>query len=141
MRRNVQRLEVVKIVLDFRPLLDSETHLGKQGFDALHGARYRVQATAALAASRQGNIDFFAGQLRLQFCLFQLGFFGFQPLLHLLLGLVDLLTRRLALVAGQAAECFQQGSEFAFFAEVVYPYGVERLQIISRIDFSLRFCR
>ena len=72
MRRYVQRLEVVEVVLDLGPFGDVETELAEHFLDAAHGQRDRMQAAAIDAAPRQGDIDCFAQQLRLDLGLAEL---------------------------------------------------------------------
>ena len=53
---NIQRLEIVKIVFDFRAVGHFKAHAVKQLDNALQGKGNRMQAAAALAAAGQGNV-------------------------------------------------------------------------------------
>ena len=55
--RDVERLEVVPVVLDFGPFLDREARVAEQRLDATARARDRVQAARLLPAPRQGDVD------------------------------------------------------------------------------------
>jgi hypothetical protein len=56
-RGNVERLEVVVVVLDLGPRHDRVTGAGEDLFDAQHRLGDRVQPAAALASPRQSDVD------------------------------------------------------------------------------------
>ena len=55
--RDVQRLEVMKVILDLRPLGDLEARTPENLLDAQTRLRDRVQSAGALAPSGQRDID------------------------------------------------------------------------------------
>ncbi|KAG1487456.1 hypothetical protein G6F52_014184 [Rhizopus delemar] len=71
-RREVQRLEVVPVILDLRPFRQLVAQAAEDAGDALQGAGDRVQAGAIAIAARQGDVDGFGRQARIQCRVFQL---------------------------------------------------------------------
>ena len=65
-RGDVERLEVVPVVLDFGTVLDREAGVAEQRLDAPARAGHRVQAAGLLAAARQRHVDAARGQLALE---------------------------------------------------------------------------
>ena len=61
--RDVQRREIVKILLDMRPLGDDEPHLAKDRDDLVDRLADRVNAAGLARLHRQGDIGALAGKL------------------------------------------------------------------------------
>ena len=104
---DVQRFEIVKIVLDLGTLGDVETEFAEHRIDAVHRERYRVQAAGRLAPPRQSDIHRFASQLSGDRGIRQRRLARFDLFLHPLLGAVDRLAGRGPLLGRQLAEVFQ----------------------------------
>ncbi len=87
--RDVQGLEIVKIVFDFRPVRHFETHSVKEFDHTLQGQGYGMQAAAFLSASGQGNVEGFGGKSGLQLGFVEGIAFGIKsrlkPVLHSLI--------------------------------------------------------
>jgi hypothetical protein len=103
-RREVERLEVVPVVLDLRTVGQLVAEPGEDVDDPLERAADRVQPAAAAVAPRQADVDRFAGQARLQRGLVERGLARGQGLRDPVAGAVDRLARGLALVGGQRAQ-------------------------------------
>jgi hypothetical protein len=61
--RNIERSEIVIIVLDFGAVGDIEPHLHEQGLEPLQRAGNRMRTALAYAASRERHIQCFTRQL------------------------------------------------------------------------------
>lgn len=53
----IQRLEIVIVILDFRPVRDSEPHGDENGLYFVHRLHHGVLCTAILAPARQREIQ------------------------------------------------------------------------------------
>ena len=62
--RQVQRLEIVVVTLDFRPLFDAVAHRHEDALDALHRDRQRMQMPQRLAPPGKRHVDLLACKLR-----------------------------------------------------------------------------
>jgi uncharacterized heparinase superfamily protein len=100
-RREVQRLEVVPVVLDLRPFRQLVAQPAEDAGDALQGAGDRMQAGAVAVAARQGDVDGFGGQACIQCRVFQQRLALAQRAGQRVAGLVDRFTGGLALVGRQ----------------------------------------
>ena len=87
--RNIQSIEVMIIVFDFWPGCHGKAKLTEETFDTVDGTGNRMQTAVFNAATRQGYINSFRCQTRIQRCAFQFSFTRIQRLLHLLLCFVD----------------------------------------------------
>src|SRR6185312_14109133 len=130
--REVERLEVVEIVLDLRTRGDLEARAAK---DLLHAqARQRdwMEPAALLAAARQRDVDAAGGELPLDIRPRQ----RLAPRLdgspHPLLGLVDPLAGRRPLGGREAAQGFQLLGEGALLPEPAYPCLIEAGEVRAR---------
>ena len=92
-RRDVQRLEVVKVILDLGPGRDLEARPGEDPLDAQARPGDGMDAAPLLATSRQGDIQGTAGELGPKRLLVQLGTARVERPLNRGLGLVDFLAR------------------------------------------------
>src|SRR5215813_4535185 len=114
--RDVQRVEVVEVVLDLRPVLDLVAHRDKDVFDRLPQQRDRMKVAPPYAASGQRYVNALFGQL------FGLSFRGETGLQFFDLGfdvifqLVEPLPRHATLIGRKIAERFHFGKDQAFFA-------------------------
>ena len=127
--RNIQRLEIVVVVLDLRPFRNGKSQRGKQRLDPPHGARDRMQATAHPPTPRQGHVDGFPDQLRIQGSRLQLPVAVFDCLLNLLFDPVDCLSGRRAFIRRQGSKLFELAGEQTLLAEVANPHRVQGSRI------------
>src|SRR5579863_3463386 len=93
-RREIERLEVVEIVLDLRPRGDLETGAAEDLLHAKARQSDRMQSAALLASTRQRDIDTAGGELALDLRPRQRLAPRLDGGLHTLLGLVDPLAGR-----------------------------------------------
>ena len=63
MRRDIERLEVMVVIFDFRPFNTLKTHRAKKLLHALNGSGNRMQSTDLNTPSRQGDVNRFRRQL------------------------------------------------------------------------------
>ena len=127
---NIQGLEVVVIVFDLGPLLHAVTGAGKNLFNTLQGAGYRVQATQVLATAWQGNINGFAGQPGFDGRLLEIRTAGIDSLFNLPLGFVDLLTGRRAFLCRELAQGLCLLGNYALLAEVFHANLIKCLKVV-----------
>ncbi len=137
-RREVQRLEVVPVVFDFRAFGQLVTQAAEDLGDALQGARYRVQATALAMTARQGDIDAFSGQACVQRSVFQQRLALSQGRGHRITRDVDRLTRRLALVGRQGAKLLEVGGDAAALAQQRNTQVFQRFRALRRSHIGQR---
>ena len=101
-RRDIERFEVVEVVLDLGSVRDLESEPREDLLHALEGAGDGVQPTPAAAPARQGDVDPIGGEALFERALVE----GAAPLgdarLQVLLGLVHGTTEVAALGRGAA---------------------------------------
>ena len=126
---DVQRLEVVPVVLDLRPLDDAEPQTEEHVDDLILHDRERMERARGRTAPRQGEIDEVVHQEGS-------GRLTGQPVARLLErgsedlpGLVDLLAQRPALVLGEGA---QAALHLAEGGPASHHRGLRRLEIVQR---------
>ena len=138
--REVQRGEVVPVILDVRALCHAEAHVAEDRGDLLENLHNRVQrALPRQRRGRQRQVDLFAHQLGLKG-------FGLQRALAAAHGVFDpglegiegraLL---LALFWRHGAQRAHQAGNPAFLAELGDAHGVQRVQAGRRLDGGQRF--
>ena len=87
--RNVQSIEVMIIVFDFRPGCHGKAKLTEETFDTVDGTGNRMQTAVFNATTWQRDINRFRRQTRIQCSAFQFRFTRIQRLLNLLFRFVD----------------------------------------------------
>ena len=122
---NVERLEVVEVILDLGPGRDLESRLHENALDAQSRAGHRMDAARFLTAPRQGHIDGAARELGIER-------FTIEPLATRLdrrvnddLGVVDLLSGRGPLLGRQLAECLELLGQQALLAKQTHAHLVQ----------------
>ena len=135
---DVEGLEVVVVVLDLRALGDTEAGVGEQALDTQQGAGNRVQATAGLAASGQGNVHPLGLQPGLQGLALQRTAALVDPGLELLLGLVDGLPGLGTLFLGQLTQGLELLGQQTALAEKAHAHRIQGRQIGGRVDTGRR---
>ena len=124
---NIQRLEIVKIVFDFRAVGHFKAHAVKQLDNALQGEGNRVQTAAALAAAGQSHIQGFGGQLGLQLGFVERIAAAIEGCLKPVFAFIDVGAHGFALVRAHLTQGFQQRVQFAGFAQIA---GFNQLQCV-----------
>ena len=121
-RRNIERLEIMKIILDFRTGGDLKSRLHEDPLDSQARASHRVQAARLLAAARQSHIDGARGKLGAQRLPLQAFAARLQGLVNRGLRFVDLLSGGRPLGGRQLAQAFELLREQALLAEKPYSH-------------------
>jgi hypothetical protein len=116
-RRDVQRAEIVEVVLDLGARHRREALLGEQPLDARDRARERVQAAGGLAAARQRDVERLGRELARHRRVGDRALARVDQRGDLVLGAVHALAERLALVRRHGAELLEQLGHAAFLAE------------------------
>ncbi len=127
--RNIQRIEVVVIVFDFRARRHGKAELTEETFNTVDGASNRMQAAVFNAATRQRDVNGLCGQTRIQRCAFQFSFTRVQRLLHLLFRLVDDRTGCRTLFRRQLTQGGHLQGQMPFFTQVFHADVVQRSNI------------
>ena len=135
--RNVQRLEVMEIVLDLRPLGDREADPGEECLDARQGAAERMAAAGPLPPPWQRHVNRLARQPGIQRRRFQrrlaCGDGGFQRLLSLVDGLAGVAP----LFGRQAPQFLEALGERAFLAQIMHARLIQGGEIAGPGDGGL----
>ena len=118
MARNVQSIEVVVIIFNFRASRHGKAELTEETFNAIDGTGNRMQPPVFDTATRQRNVDRLCGQARIQHRAFQLGFACVQRLLYLLFGFVNHRTCCRALFWRQFAQGCHLKGQVPFLAQM-----------------------
>src|SRR6185312_13477307 len=138
MRREIQRLEIVPVILDLRAVGTLVTQPREDRRDALQRASDRVDAAAFAVAPGQADVELLRSQSALELGLFQHLLARGQCIGETLLDPVHLGTARLALVRRQCAERLQRRGDDAALAQQAHAQRVERLQRVGLVDFGQR---
>ena len=117
LRRDVERGEVMEIVLDMRPFGNGEAHLAEDRDQLVDRLADRMDAAVVLGLHRQGDVDAFLRQppIERRALVLLLGF-AERGLDHAL-ELVERGAARLALVGSERAERLEQAGELAVATE------------------------
>ena len=117
MRREVQRFEVVPVVLDLRAVGQLVAQSAENVGDALQRAADRMQPAPRAVPARQRYVDGFAGQARVERGVFQHGFADRQRLADRIARAIDRFAGGLALVGGQCPQLLQLRGDAAVLAQ------------------------
>jgi len=137
-RREVERLEVVPVVLDLRAVGQLVAQSAEDFGDPFQGARNRMDAAALRLPARQGDVDRLAGQARVERDLVQQRLARGQRRAHRVAGAVDRLAHRLALLGRQRPQLLELGGDAALLAEQGHAQRVQRLGILRCRDVGER---
>lgn len=140
MARDVERLEIVVVVFDFRAFGNAVADVREELFDTLQSAGNRVQTTGGLATARQGHVDAFGGEFGCQFCLLERCLACIENLCDTLLGNVDQRADVRTLFSRQVPQGLHHLSQLAFLAEVVNPDLLQGIDIFGALH-SLKSLR
>ena len=127
-RREVQRLEIVPVVLDLGTIGHLVAEAREDRSDALQRARDRVQVAALGIAPRQGDVDAFGRETLRQCGLFELGLARGERGRERVADAVDAFAVDLALVRRELAEAFQLLGDAAGLAEQADADGIEAIE-------------
>ena len=134
--RDVQRREVVEIILDVRPLGDGEAHLAEDRDAFLGHLADRVQMPARPRARRQGDINRLVGEARLERDRIEIGLARCDRILDRILHPVEGLTGLLAGVAVELAQALHLRGDTALLAKRRHADSLERVEIVRRRHFG-----
>jgi len=127
-RREVQGLEVVPVVLDFRAIGDLVTQALEDRHDPSQGARYRMCGATLTLASRQGDVDALARQSRRQGGGLQIKLSRSQGFGQAVTQLVDVLALAASQFRRQGTQALEQGRDGAGLAQQAHTHGVEGIE-------------
>ncbi|MNQ46955.1 hypothetical protein D3C85_607830 [compost metagenome] len=128
---DVERLEVVVVVFDFRTFGDVVADMGEELLDALKGASHRVQAAGGLAATGQGHVDAFGRQLGCQRCGLEVGLARIEGILNAGLGGIDQGARLRTLLGRELAQGLHELGQLALLAKVMNPELLQGIHIFG----------
>ena len=145
--RDIERGEIVPVVLDLGAGGDRETEIGKDFGEFVHHLRDGVNTSLGRSRRRQGQIQFFGGQLRIQSRCFHRFLAGGQGIGDGLTGTVDLRTLFLPLFRRHFAQGFQQQRNLALLAErsqadrfqriaIGYSFNLLQIFVPDRLDVA-----
>ena len=132
----VQRGEIVEIVLDFRARAYAESGVAEDAVDPGHRTGDRMAATDRGTTPRQSDIHCVAGELGLQGCCIERLATIIDLRLQRLLGLVDLLTGLGTFVCGQFTQGFQTRSQLTLLAKVSHPDRIQCGQVSGSVNLG-----
>ena len=127
--RDVERGEVVEVVLDVRAFGDREAHLAEDRDDLVDGLADRVDAALGFRPRRQRQIQGLAFQPLVQRGVLQRALLGLDRFGQGVLEGIEALTRVFALVGRQAAQGLHQPCDLALFAKGLDP---QAFQLVKR---------
>ena len=127
--RDVEGGEIMEIVLDVRPLSDGKTHIAKYRHHFIEHLADRVDAALSLGANREGNVDFFRAQARIEGATFKRGAARIERIDQFIFDAVERLTSSFARLGIESAEGFHARGQAAFLAERCDARDVERRRI------------
>ena len=132
--RNIQGIEIMKFVLDFRSFGHFKTDTFEQAPDAVHDARDRMQTARPLSASGQSDIDPFRLKPLFKLRCLQGLLARLNGFLDRFLGGIDSLAGGRTFFGRQLTKLFQLLCQFAFLAQVFDANRIECRQIIGVVD-------
>ena len=135
--RQVQRLEVVVVLLNLRAFLDREAHAEKDVLDALERQRQRMQVAERLLAARQRDIDLLALEALLHLACLELLVLLLDQLCNLRLCLVDDLADLRTVFLRECAHAAQDRRELALLTEELDADVIELREILCSVLDSL----
>ena len=118
MVRNVQGIEVVVVIFNFRASRHGKAELTEETFNTIDSTSHRMQTAVFNTTTRQRNVNRFCRQTRIQYCAFQLGFTRVQRLLYLLFGFVNHCTGCRALLCWQFTQGSHLKGQMPFLAQI-----------------------
>ncbi len=136
--RDVQRFEIMKVVLDLRARGHLESRLGEDPLDAQPRSRDGMQAAGFLTAARQGHIEGALRQLQGQCRLLQADATHLQRRLNRGLRIVDPLARGRPLIRGKRPQALELLREQPLLAQQPHPHFVQGRKIRGRIHIRER---
>ena len=137
-RREVQRLEVVPVVLDLGAIDALVAEPREDRRDALQRPGDRMDAAALAIAAGQRNVDRLGGKPAVELGLFQHGPARRQRVDEALLYAVHFGAACLALLGRQGAQGLQRAGDDAALAQQAHAQGFKRVQRLGLFDASQR---
>src|SRR5690606_6898039 len=133
MPRNIQRFEVVVVVLDFRAFSNAVTDMTEELLDSLKRTGNRMQSAAGFAATRQGHIDTLGSKPGAQCCLLKKGLLRIQLVLYTTFGRVDQGAGLRSLFGRQLAQRLHDLGQLAFLTEVLDPDLLQGISVLAML--------
>ena len=115
--REIQRREIVEIVLDVRAFGDGEAHVGEDGNHLVHDLHGRMHRAGTARPRGQGQVDVLGLQPGVQLGAFQLGLAGAQGCRNPVAQAVDHRPLFAPLIRAQRPHPLEQAGDGAGFAE------------------------
>ena len=116
--RNIQGLEIMEIVFDFRAVRHFKTHTVKQLNHTLQSQSNWMQTAMFLCTARQSNIQGLCSQLSLQLGFIQGIAFAIKCRLKLIFTFVDVRAYGFTLFRRHLTQSFQKSGQFAGFTKI-----------------------
>jgi hypothetical protein len=132
--RDVERAEIVPIVLDLRTGRDREAQIGENLGELVHHLADRVNATLWPARNGQGHVQRFGRELAVEFGRFQRSLAGGDRARDALPQAVDGRARGQPLLGRHLAQALQQRGDHALLAERGDTLRLQRRQVRRRVD-------
>ena len=132
--REVERGEVVEVVLDVGTFSDGEAHVGEDGGEFLEHLHHGMQRADRLEARRQGEVFAFGFEARIQRRRFEVGLARIECCGEAILEAVEGGAGNLALLRAHAAELAHQKRDAALLAQFGNADGIERCFVRRRGD-------
>ncbi len=129
--RNVERREIVEIILDMRAFGHGKAEIAENLHHLFPHLGDRMDRAARLGARRQGHVDFFRSEALLKLRFLQHGLARRNRFRHLVLQHIERRTRRLALLRPHGAESFHLLGDRALLAKRCHAHRFERCFIGS----------
>lgn len=132
--RNVERGEIMPVVLDFGAGGDREAQIREDLGEFVHHLADRVDRARCDAVNRQRHVHRFAGEARVERGLLQARFAGGQRLGDGFAQGMDARALFLALFGGELAERLEQAGDRALLAERLDAHRLQRIERGGGID-------
>ncbi len=123
--RDIQRLEIMEVVLDLRPRGYLESGLREDALDAQPRPGDGMNAAGFLAAPRQGHIDGAPGEVLLEPSLLEADSMHFQGCLDRRLRIVDALARRGTLGRREPSQALELLGEQPLLTQEAHAHVVQ----------------
>ena len=118
-RRDIQRLKVIVILLHLGALYDLITHSDKNAFHFLQGDRVRMAVPHFISLRGECHVDHFRFHLRLAKFSLHICLCLVKHLLNLLARIIDELSYFRSLLGRYILHPLQHGRQLAFFAQKI----------------------
>ena len=136
---NVQLGEIVIVEFHIRAFGHGKAHIREDGGDFFQHLGNGVHAALRLGAGRQGNVDLFRGEPRVQRRVAQCGFARGNRVGHRIAQTIEQGPLGLAVLRTHAAQSFHQFADAAFLAQRGNAHGFQRDFIAGASNLGKNF--